>query len=81
MIWDRCRRNEERQNSIEIAHAGRMISDICFFGFFRAGELLSSCKHNTNTIGDICNRYTNLFESITKAGKEWHDIEYDSHVP
>lgn len=76
IIWDRFRRNEERQDSIEIAHAGKIISDICIFGLFRAGELLIACKQDSSVTLDIYNRYKSLFENISEAGKDWYGIEY-----
>ena len=76
IIWDRFSRNEERQKSIEIAHAGRIISDICIFGLFRAGELLIACEQDSSVTLDIYNRYISLFENISQARKDWHGIEY-----
>ncbi len=76
IIWDRFRRSAERQDSMAVAHAGRIISDICIFGLFRAGELLTACKQNASTTLEIYNRYVDLFEGISEARKDWHGIEY-----
>lgn len=76
IIWDRFRRDEERQDSIEIAHAGKTISDICSLAFFRAGELLLACKQDPSVTLEIHNRYQSLFDDISNTGKDWYDIEY-----
>lgn len=76
MIWDRYGRDDDRRNSIEIAHAGRIISDICSFGVFRSAEVLTASKQNPENSFDIYNKYKKLFDEISQARVQWHDIEY-----
>ena len=74
--WERARREDDRRDSIELAHGGRVISDLCHFGFFRAHELFIACKEDPKSVLDIANNYKALFDSISAAANQWRRIEY-----
>lgn len=76
IIRDRCLRDEKRRNSIELAHSGRIISDICHYGFFRAYELLRACREDSKPILDLEKRHAQLFNSIQSTYQHWFEIEY-----
>lgn len=77
MIWERCRRSSERQAAVESAHAGRIISDICNFGFMRATELFFACNQPREPVYEISNRYKTLFDEIQSSYEDWINIEYN----
>jgi hypothetical protein len=76
MIWERNRREVERRDAIELAHGGRVISDLCHFGLIRAHEILTACQANTKPVQDIADGYGKLFNSIHEADAQWRRIEY-----
>jgi len=76
MVWDRNRREPERQISVELAHAGRLISDTCHFAFFRLWQLLSATKQPLDPVNELSEKYKGLFEKINSVGEVWHEIEY-----
>jgi hypothetical protein len=81
MIWDRSRRGPERRFSVEGAHAGRLISDICWFAFFRALQLFAAAKQPSNPIKNLTKRFEPLFAEIDRVRGAWHLIEYGPEAP
>jgi hypothetical protein len=77
MLWERARREDERRDSIEMAHGGRVISDLCTFAFVRAHELLIICQEEPKPIQEIEKSYKNLFNSIRAEQQRWREIEYE----
>jgi len=78
MVWERYGRSTERQATIELAHAARVISDICNFGFMRATELFFACNQPRERVYEISNNYKTLFDALQSSYEEWIKIEYKS---
>ena len=76
MVWERYGRSKDRQVAVEIAHAARVISDICNLGFMRATELLLACKQREEPVFEIINCYKTLFDDTHSALEDWIKIEY-----
>lgn len=76
MVWERDRRKPERRVSVELAHAGRLISDVCHFAFFRIWQLLSATKQPLGPIKELQDKYRPLFNEISSVGEVWNEIEY-----
>jgi hypothetical protein len=76
MVWERYRRSKDSQVAIEIAHAARVISDVCRFGFMRASELLLACKQPEDPVFEISSRYKTLFDDVHSSYEDWFKIEY-----
>lgn len=77
MVWDRFRRDPERQTAVKLGHSARIVSDVCTFAKLRLYSLLRACKQPTDSIGTIEERYQELlFDELDKAGNQFTDIEY-----
>ncbi|BBA69301.1 hypothetical protein [Geobacter sulfurreducens] len=80
MVWDRFRRDPERQTAVKLGHSARVVSDVCTFAKLRLFSLLRACQQPTDSIGTIEQRYQELlFDELAKAGKQFTDIEYSLH--
>lgn len=77
MLWERACREDDRRDSVEIAHGGRVISDLCTFGFLRAHELFVACQEDPKPIKDIEDNHKDLFDSINAEQERWRKIEYE----
>lgn len=77
MRWERARREDGHRNSIEIAHGGRVICDLCTFAFLRAHELFAACKEDFKPLKDIQADSKDLFDLINAEQQRWHSIEYE----
>ena len=76
MIWERCVRDAKRRTSVELAHAGRLISDACHFAFFRTCQLLRAAKQPLEPLDELTVKFSPLFKEIKCIGEVWHKIEY-----
>ncbi len=76
MRWERMGRSQERQDAITLAHAGRLISDLCSFAFLRGTTLYRACGKKPTPIFKISKRYTDLSDAIKEAERKWQDVEY-----
>lgn len=76
MLWERAGRSPERRESVELAHGGRIISDLCHFAFFRAREIFSACRASPKGLRDIQDFHEPLFASVNEAKIKWNAIEY-----
>jgi hypothetical protein len=79
IVWDRYRRDPEEQAAVRLAHAGRIVSDICAFSRLRLLYLLRACKQPEceKTILEIDERYDDvLFSELAKAGRHFTEAVY-----
>lgn len=78
MIWERYQRSPENYYAISIAHAARVVSDVCSFSALRLARLLKACGAKIDSIEEIHTRYTDLFADLKEANKYFNAVEYDS---
>lgn len=78
MVWERARRSPERQTVVKLAHAARVVSDICTFSELRLFFLLKACNRDSKVIPDIEKTYTMFFQDLKKASDHFIRIEYEA---
>jgi hypothetical protein len=76
MVWDRYRREPERHDAISLAHAARLVSDVCSFGNLRLLYLLRACSASRTGIDEIDGRYERLFVDLDRAHQLFNEVEY-----
>lgn len=76
MVWDRCRRDSHRQTAVTLAHAARLVSDICAFGQLRVHTLLRACRSSTNAVAEIAEKYDCLRDQLREANEWFTSVEY-----
>lgn len=82
MVWERYRRQPDRQAAVKLAHASRVVSDVCSFASLRLSSLLRACGRRTDEVTRIRDRYAEpLFAELAKAGRRFTTVEYGHDVP
>lgn len=77
MVWERYRREPEQQVAVKLAHAGRVVYDVCSFASLRLWALLRACGQPTDEVARIEDRYAEpLFAELTNAGHRFTKVEY-----
>ena len=76
MVWERYGRNEREQSAVKLGHCARIVSDICSFSQLRLFQLLRFCGQDTDVIKEIESRYDLLFDELSKASKNFTEVEY-----
>jgi hypothetical protein len=76
MVWDRYRREPDRQATVRLGHAARIVSDVCTFAKLRLLHLLKACGADTAEIPQIDAKYQLLNDEIAKAGAHFSRVEY-----
>jgi hypothetical protein len=76
MVWERYRRDPERQSAVKLGHSGRVVSDICTFAKLRLMILLRFCGKPTGFIKEMEEKYTGLSSELAKSGERFAEIEY-----
>lgn len=77
MVWDRYKRDPERQTAVKLGHTARIVSDVCTFAQLRLFSLLRACQQPTESLKEIEERYKlHLFDELAKAGNQFTEIEY-----
>jgi hypothetical protein len=81
IVWERRRRNSERQAAVRLAHSARLVSDICAFAQLRLLTLLRACKQPVGVLADLEARYKHLFAQIQAALQHFRTVEYGNNNP
>jgi hypothetical protein len=77
MVWERHRREPDRQDAARLGHSARLVSDVCAFSQLRLFSLLRACGQPTQGIKSVEDRYTdNLFSELKKANSQFIGVEY-----
>ena len=76
MVWDRYRRDPDRQAACTLAHAARLISDACSFAQLRLRFLLGACSASCAGVDEIYRQYQGLFADFDRAQEHFNDVEY-----
>lgn len=80
MVWERYGRNEREQSAVKLGHCARIVSDICSFSKLRLFQLLRFCGQKTDVIQEIEKRYDLLFDELSKASKNFTEVEYGEEL-
>lgn len=80
MVWERYGRNEREQSAVKLGHCSRIVSDICSFSKLRLFQLLRFCGQKTDIIQEIEKRYDLLFDELSKASKNFTEVEYGEEL-
>ena len=80
MVWERRSRQHDRREAVTLAHAARIISDICTTTKLRLSYLLRYYGKDTESINELEIQYTILFEQLNNAAKHFNKIEYPDKV-
>lgn len=78
MIWERNRRSKERRELVQIAHAGRIVSDICTMSMIRAWVTMKFAGQDTRSVRKIWGELRGLETEIHEVTREWWDLESKS---
>lgn len=78
MIWERCTRDIERQESVKLAHIARAISDLCSFAEARTVILHQHCNTEYDFIDKLRDSYSPLFSELKDLLKEFNKVEYET---
>ncbi len=76
MVRDRMQRNTERRTSIDLAHGGRIVSDVCVYAITRANMWLASNGISPDAISRVADKYDPFFDELASAEDHWRSIEY-----
>jgi hypothetical protein len=76
MVWDRYQRDPDRQAAVTLAHAARLISDVCAFCELRTFTLLRACGLSSDAALEIREQYSTLWEQLHAANELFTQIEY-----
>jgi hypothetical protein len=76
MVWERFQREPERQSAVKLAHAARVVSDVCTFAKLRLLYLLQVCKEDAGCITQLESKYDLLFSELHKANSHFTREEY-----
>lgn len=81
MVWDRYKRDPERQTAAKFGHTARIVYDVCTFAQLRLYSLLCACQQPTEALKEIEERYKlHLFDELDKAGNQFTEIEYGQNT-
>ena len=79
MVWERYRRDPERQAAVKLGHSARIISDISTYAKLRLTYLLLACNQSRNSLSEIEKKYNvSLFEELAEASRNFAHTEYGS---
>lgn len=76
MVWDRHRRDSQRQRAVRLAHAARITSDVATFAKLRLFQLLRTCGAPTDAVSQIETKYQLLTDETAKANSNFTLVEY-----
>jgi len=76
MVWERHTKDLEHQNAVKLAHIARSISDLCTFADIRSLFLMECCDGDKLFIATLKESYSDLFDGIKKAGRDFNEVEY-----
>ena len=77
MRWERLMRHSERRESVNIAHAGRIISDILSYLGFRLYGLLQVTEGSPAYFHRYTDRISPILDEISAAQRKWERLEYE----
>lgn len=75
MIGERARRSQERRELVEIAHAGRQVTDLLTFAMIRALHTLQLANQDTEPVHSCWQTQQPLREELAAATVSWWDVE------
>jgi hypothetical protein len=78
MVWERCRRESDRLDAVRLAHAARIVSDVCSFAKLRLHALLRACGARVDVLLTIEKRYEALAGGLKQANDDFTRTEYRS---
>lgn len=77
MVWERNRRDTNRQMAAKLGHSARVVSDICTFSKLRLFTLLRAYNMPTQALSKLEEKYADsLFSELTKANHRFTKVEY-----
>lgn len=76
IIRERNLRNSDREGSIKLAHAARIISDICILSELRIRYLLKVHQEEPRILIDLRKKYDLLFSETKRATESFNSAEY-----
>lgn len=76
IVWERCTRSADRQAAAKVAHAARVVMDICNLASLRLRFLLKAYHKNTSCLKDIEERYRWLRQQLKAGADEFYKLEY-----
>lgn len=77
MVWERNRRDTERQMAVKLGHSARVVSDVCSYSKLRLFTLLRACNMPTQALSELEEKYADsLFFELTKANHSFTEVEY-----
>jgi hypothetical protein len=77
MRWERLMRHSERREYVNIAHAGRIISDILSYLGFRLHGLLQVTDRSTTNFHRYTDSISPILDEISAAQRKWEKLEYE----
>lgn len=78
IIHDRVYRDDERRNSLELAHGARLISSILHFSNFKFSTYFEKYKLDINPIEAYLKEQNPFIVELELYYKEWFEIEYNN---
>lgn len=76
IVWDRYQRDPVRQIAVSLAHASRIVSDVCALAKLRLIYLLRACDEPNACVKEINERYQWLERELQKANQQFNRVEY-----
>jgi hypothetical protein len=76
MVWERYRRESADRTSVRLAHAARVVSDVCAFAKIRLLRLLVACHADTASVHEVEERYRWLTCELDRAYVQFSKTEY-----
>jgi hypothetical protein len=77
MRWERTMRHSELRESVNIAHAGRIISDILSCLGFRLYGLIQVTDGSSSFFHHYADKISAILEEISAAQHKWERLEYE----
>jgi Family of unknown function (DUF5677) len=79
--WERGLREEERRESIQEAHASRLVADVLVLLGIQLSALVRIAAVDRNTVESYRTETNTLFDQLKEAGATWREIEYGHTAP
>lgn len=76
MVWDRNGRETRRREAVELAHGGRLVSDISVMAWLRAHALFELTGLDRTPPNALNQKLKTLHNETAKAQKHFNEIEY-----
>jgi hypothetical protein len=76
MIWERQTRSTQRIDAIDLAHGGRIVSDLLATSLLRVGSAYRVKGLTFEPIDEVRRSTDSLIAAIHDADEAWHQIEY-----